>query len=421
MDIDDSLLKFTKSDVFTPDKISKIMSSYLLKDGNLLEPAVGEGQLLKFIDLKDYDSIDIYDIKQEYLDKCPKKSNINKHKIDFIRENVSKKYKNIIFNPPFIRIQDLSPEYRKFLKEKWNILNKGNLDIYYAFILKCLDLLTDDGVMVSITPNSYLYNKSSQKLREFLIKNKYIERIIDFKSEKVFPSVSTYCCITVYSKKDKHSFIYNDKTIRYEDIVNDEYNIFMNPENKNSIKLEDICSIKNGIATLRDKIYIHKEKKYDEPCWKQLTTGDKDIWCIFPYSSEATILEEDEFKRNNPETYEYLLSNKEELAKRDKGNKTYPKWYSYGRTQSLKISTKENILYAPTFSDPENISYRIDKPKLCSGCLSIEVIDDRFTLEQVKQALKKNKDFIVQNSSKRGGGWINISSRILKQVPINLE
>ena len=53
MDIDDSLLKFTKSDVFTPDKISKIMSSYLLKEGNLLEPAVGEGQLLKFINLKD--------------------------------------------------------------------------------------------------------------------------------------------------------------------------------------------------------------------------------------------------------------------------------------------------------------------------------------------------------------------------------
>ena len=118
MEIDDSLIKFIKSDVFTPDNISKIMSSFLLKEGNLLEPAVGEGQLLKFLDLEDYDSIDIYDIKQEYLDKCPETSNINKSKLDFIRENVSKKYKNIIFNPPFIRIQDLSPEYRKFLKEK---------------------------------------------------------------------------------------------------------------------------------------------------------------------------------------------------------------------------------------------------------------------------------------------------------------
>ncbi len=421
MEIDDSLIKFIKSDVFTPDKISKLMSSFLLKNGNLLEPAVGEGQLLKFVDLKDYDTIDIYDIKQDYLDKCPETSNINKSKLDFIRENISKKYKNIIFNPPFIRIQDLSTEYRKFLKEKWSILSKGNLDIYYAFILKCLDLLTEDGVMVSITPNSYLYNKSSLKLREFLIKNRYIDRIIDFKSEKVFPNVSTYCCITVYNKKEKDSFIYNDKTIKYEDIVNDEYNIFVNPENKNSIKLVDICSIKNGIATLRDKIYIHENKKYDEPCWKQLTTGNKDIWCIYPYNELAVILEEEEFKSKNPQTYKYLLSNKEELAKRDKGNKTYPKWYSYGRTQSLKISEKEKILYAPTFADPENISYKIDKPKLCSGCLSIEVIDDRFTLEQVKEALKKNKDFIVQNSSKRGGGWINISSRILKQVPINLE
>ena len=100
-------------------------------------------------------------------------------------------------------------------KGKWDILTKGNLDIYYAFILKCLDLLTDDGVMVSITPNSYLYNKSSQKLREYLVKNRHIERIIDFKSEKVFPNVSTYCCITIYNKKEKESFIYNDKTINY--------------------------------------------------------------------------------------------------------------------------------------------------------------------------------------------------------------
>ena len=355
MDIDDSLLKFTKSDVFTPDKISKIMSSYLLKEGNLLEPAVGEGQLLKFVDLKDYDSIDIYDIKQDYLDKCPETSNISKSNLDFVRTNITKKYENIIFNPPFIRIQDLSPEYRTFLKGKWDILTKGNLDIYYAFILKCLDLLTDDGVMVSITPNSYLYNKSSQKLREYLVKNRHIERIIDFKSEKVFPNVSTYCCITIYNKKEKESFIYNDKTINYSDINNNEYNIFVNPENNNSIKLQDISIIKNGIATLRDKIYIHKERKYDEPCWKPIKTAGKDIWCIFPYTPEAVVFEEEEFKRDNPETYKYLLSNKDELAKRDKGNKTYPKWYSYGRTQSLKISKKENILYAPTFADPDNI------------------------------------------------------------------
>jgi hypothetical protein len=40
-------------------------------------------------------------------------------------------------------------------------------------------------------------------------------------------------------------------------------------------------------------------------------------------------------KTTNPQTYSFLEDHKEELGKRDKGNKLYPKWYSFGRTQSL--------------------------------------------------------------------------------------
>ena len=69
-------------------------------------------------------------------------------------------YKNIILNPPYIRFQDLSIDYRKFIKEKWNILSKGNIDLYYAFIIKCIELLDDCGIMVAIIPNSYLYNNT---------------------------------------------------------------------------------------------------------------------------------------------------------------------------------------------------------------------------------------------------------------------
>ena len=43
-------------------------------------------------------------------------------------------------------------------------------DIYYAFIYKSIELLDDDGVLVMITPTSYLTNKSSLNLllRHFL-------------------------------------------------------------------------------------------------------------------------------------------------------------------------------------------------------------------------------------------------------------
>ena len=419
--IDETLLNFSNCDIFTPDNISQKMSLYLYKEGNLLEPSVGDGQLLKFINTDDYENIDVYDIKSEYLDKIENKDNINKYLEDFLIKEITIKYKNIILNPPYIKIQNLSDKYRKHIKQNWKLLN-GNVDIYYAFLLKCIELLDDDGIMISITPNSYLYNKGSLKLREYLIENKLIKEIIDFKSDQVFSEVKTYCCITIFSKENKENLIYNDKEIKYTEIDKKEYNIFtINKENKTNqtIKtLNDICIIRNGIATLRDKIYIHDNKLYDEPCWEEITNGKDNKWCIYPYDKNTKIIEEEEFKTTNPLTYTYLEKHKEELSKRDKGNKKYPKWYSYGRTQSLKVSAKENMMYIPTLADPENIRYKIEKSKLFVGCLGLEIKDDKHTLEEIKEFFEKNKQFMIDNSSKRNGGWITLSTRILKQIEI---
>jgi hypothetical protein len=414
---DQQLLEFNPSDVFTPDSISKRMSSFLHGDGTLLEPAVGKGHLLKFINIDSY-SIDVFDIKQKYLDECDKRftkhQRFTKHHTDFIFYETAKRYKNIILNPPFIRFQDLSIEYRRSLKEKWSILS-GNVDIYYAFLLKCIELLEEGGVMVAITPNSYIYNKSAKSLREYFLTNRLIQEIVDFKSEKVFKNISAYCCITVFSKIKKDSFIYNEKTIKYETIDKD-YSIFGN--SKGGKKLGDICKIKNGIATLRDKIYIHSIKKYDEPCWKEIVVNaSKNMWLIYPYES-GVIMDEKIFKKNNPQTYAFLEENKSELAKRDKGHKTYVSWYAFGRSQSLVCAKSEKVLYIPTFADPNSVGYRIDNSKLFVGCLSLELTTDEYSLEEVVEILVKNKDFIEQNSLKRGGGWISISCTILKKIRI---
>ena len=71
------LEKFIKCDIFTPDNISEIMASKLKKSGNLLEPSVGSGNLLKYIDFDDYNSIDVYELKNEYMNKIKKQTAIN--------------------------------------------------------------------------------------------------------------------------------------------------------------------------------------------------------------------------------------------------------------------------------------------------------------------------------------------------------
>lgn len=408
--IDEELINFDKSDVFTPDDISYFMSSKLNKNGNLLEPAVGVGNLLKHIDTDKYEYIDVYDIKKEYLDSID--INVNKYNSDFLQQDINKKYDNIIMNPPYIKIQDLSIEYRQFLKNNFNII--GLVDIYYAFIIKCLNLLKDTGIMVAIIPNTYLYNKSALELRKYLFDNGYIEEIVDYGDTKVFKNISVYCCITIFTKKQKEYIVYNDTKIFYNNII-ENYSLFN--FNNSTQTLKNICKIQNGIATLRDKIYIHSEKLYDEPCWKPIINGKLEKYIIYPYDN-GHLIEEFKFKANNPKTYEYLCNNREELNRRDKGNKKYPSWYAFGRTQSIKYINKKCI-YIPCFINPNYIEKNIivSKSILHSNCLRIEP-NNEDDINNIIKHIIDNINFIKENSTKRSGGWINISSRTLYDIKL---
>ncbi len=428
--MDPDLCEFEKSDIFTPEHISEKMASYFIPKSDhsmrLLEPSVGVGDLLKYISFDMYEKIDVFDIKEEYLKKCVDHPKITKHHSDFLQtsfENTSS-YTHIIMNPPFIRIQDLSDGYRSFIKQSWPML-KGNFDIYYAFILKCIDLLDEEhGVFVAITPNSYLFNKSGIELRKYLFEHRYIREIIDYKSEKVFKEASTYCAITIFDKTPKSSLIYNNQIISYDAISTHPYMLFSNGSVGMETKtLEEVCIMRNGIATLRDSIYIHKERMYEESCWKPITNGRHNSWVIYPYDEDGKIIDEAVLASTCPQTYAYLVSQKEELAKRDYGKKTYAAWYAYGRTQSVKRSHATHAIYLPTLIDPEDMSksLHIYESMLFYGCLSIELkeeVHEGVDLNVVIDSILKAKEYIKNQSSKRGSGWINLSSTLLKTIPL---
>ena len=408
------LNNFTKCDIFTPDFVSNMMATKLLNYGKLLEPCVGIGNLLKYIHIENYDKIDIYEIKSQYINQIADNVKINKFICDFLKTQINETYENIILNPPYIKIQDLPIEYRKFINSNYDLLNGGAIDIYYAFIIKCLSLLNDNGVMVSITPNSFLYNKTSLNLRKYLFNNRLIKEIIDFKEKKVFNDTSVYCCITVFDKTPKTNLIYNGENILYENIIKN-YSLFNFNSNENTLK--DICKIRNGIATLRDKIFIKKNKLFNEPCWKEITNGSNINYIIYPYENSKIIIES-KFQNDNPQTYAYLLNNKEELSKRDNGNKTYPAWYAYGRSQSIKYLNKKCI-YIPCFLEPSSIPLNLFEHEniLHYGCLCLEP-NNESDIELIKNTIISNITYINDNSSKRSAGWINISSSVLNNLPL---
>lgn len=402
-----------KSDVFTPDDISKLMAEKLLqyKGKSLLEPSVGKGDLLKNIDIGTFDKVDVFDINKNYLDfiSLP----VNKYNVDFIETDILCKYDNIIMNPPYIKTQELNETTLTFIRDNFKQLKKGNIDIYYAFIIKCINLLTDDGCLVSITPNSFLKTKSAYELRRYIIDNRYISEIINY-NKNIFKGVSVFCCITIFTKKPKKYFKYNNTVINYSDV--NDYNIYNLFNNSGCKTLTDICTIRNGIATLSDKVFIHDKKLFDEPCWKCITTGKKDKYIIFPYTTDGKPIEEEIFKQTNINTYNYLLQFKDILKNRDKGKVVYNPWFSFGRTQSLKLPTNKSI-YLPTFISKDKIEFTIKEPILYKSCLCIEPKDEKY-LSLIVKSINNSKNFIIEQSNHKSGGWINISSRLIYQIPV---
>jgi hypothetical protein len=424
-DESDYLQNYDRCDIFTPDDISQLMASKLAElvasPRTLLEPSVGTGNLLKYIPLDLYESIDVFDIKAEYMASIAPRPNLNKRATDFLKyaPDPPTKYSSIILNPPYIKIQELPTEYTQFIRQTWPIFKAGNIDLYYVFLMKCIELLEEGGAMVAITPNTYLHNKSSTNFRKYLFENRFIKEIIDFKDQKVFGDASVYCCITVITKAPKATLTYNDQPITYDALLSKENRLHLlhYDATPNTKTLCDICNIYNGIATLRDNIFIHPTKLYDEPCWKKVITAKKDKFAIFPYNN-GTVIPEDAFKAQNPLTHAFLMENKGELAKRDCGRVVYPEWYSYGRTQSLNISKKERVIYMPVFFEPKGLTFRVEAPALHISCLCIEPARTE-DIDFIINTIKNNMDYIKKNSSVKNNGWINVSSTILKTVPIN--
>ena len=366
-------------------------------------------------------------------------------KLDWDTEFKVKGYDVIIGNPPYVNTHDMQKSTAKFLKETFETTKTGVYNIFYAFIEHGIKYLSGNGVLSYIVPNNFLTIKSAQELRKMLKRDNYIKSILDFGDNMVFKPVRTYNCIIKVSKTpandnlqyyvmpkseciklelDKFTFNYLP-TSKLDD---HGWHLVDSKTMENIKKIESqFYSIKpfirTGIATLRDAVYIVDHDKngyyklvnntrynieegavkrlYKIPELKNNETIEKSCrYIIFPYKKGIEgfeILLESELKELYPNTFEYLLTQKEELASRDKGNPKVPVWYAYGRTQGLnKYGYK---LLFPTFANTPNFTLVEDEYALfCNGYAVFENnYIDLTTLNRILNS--KIMEYYVNNTS----------------------
>ncbi|MFZ6666313.1 DUF7149 domain-containing protein [Peijinzhouia sedimentorum] len=95
----------------------------------------------------------------------------------------------VIGNPPYIRQEEFS-EIKSYLNSSFQTF-MGTADIYVYFVELGMKLLKNHGQFTYIIPNKWMKAGYGQKLRQFL-KEKELQRIIDFGDLPVFEEATTY-------------------------------------------------------------------------------------------------------------------------------------------------------------------------------------------------------------------------------------
>ena len=176
----------------TNEELKKKVLEFVMNNPDIiLEPSVGQGDLVQII-YKNNNKIhfDMYEIdtKIKMLDDVPK----NVIYGDFIQQDVKKKYKTIVGNPPFVKT------------------TSGNL--YIDFIEKCYKLLENNGELIFIIPSDFFKLTSASKLLNIMITNGTFTHIYHPHKENLFENASIDVIVFRYCKNSslKKQVLYNN-------------------------------------------------------------------------------------------------------------------------------------------------------------------------------------------------------------------
>ena len=321
----------------------------------------------------------------------------------------------IVGNPPYVRIQNFvkySPEEIDYYRSKqspYTYSKKDLFDKYYLFIERAINLLCDGGRVGYIVPHKFFIVKGGKKLRAYITSSMSLDRIIHFGVTQLFPNRSTYTAIIVLVKKEKENLDFSRidnlaptdifqtaPVINYSNANFDATPwvfvsgkadaLFQKIISKDTLPLKSVAEIPVGLQTSADPIYIFTPTKADathfyfskdgteykvekgickpslyDVSFNGFDTVSANGQIIFPYTiagDTATVISEVDFKNDYPDCWAYLNLFKGKLEKRSINGKD-PKWYQYGRSQSLtKFHNTDKIVFPVLSQEP---SYIIDE------------------------------------------------------------
>lgn len=197
---------------------------------------------------------------------------------------LTQKYDVAVANPPYTDSADFGPELKKFVEANYKQPYKFNTNLYAAFIKRCCEITTDDGYVGMIHPHTFMFIKTFEDVRKYLIEHTHIDLMVDYGLDRVNlfgPGILLDATWYVLSKRKKDSSgLYFNITANqqekakqasleqaYEDALNNRSNnrLYTLPQEK--LKIIEGCPfiywISDGFREKfkGDSLYIHLRAK----------------------------------------------------------------------------------------------------------------------------------------------------------------
>lgn len=121
---------------------------------------------------------------------------------------LTQEYDVAVVNPPYTDCADFGPELKKFVEANYKKPYKFNTNLYAAFIKRSCEITTSDGYVGMIHPHTFMFIKTFEDVRKYMIEHTHIDLMIDYGLDRVNlfgPGILLDATWYVLSKKKKNT------------------------------------------------------------------------------------------------------------------------------------------------------------------------------------------------------------------------
>ena len=102
---------------------------------------------------------------------------------------ISNSFDVVVANPPYTDSGDFGTELKAFVEENYRKPLKFNSNLYACFIKRCCELAGDDGKVGMIHPMTFMYIKSFEDVRKYMLEKTHINLFVEYGLSNLFGTV----------------------------------------------------------------------------------------------------------------------------------------------------------------------------------------------------------------------------------------